>query len=157
MSGYISERLERVNFERDRPVCIWKIGKGQFWKRSACLYHLTYQCWASNFSKLSFNLFEWTLWFVQLEKSSILLSFVGVAVPCCPCCPCCPLLPLLLLPFLLLLIVFPCIAGVIMPVCLCARERCGMYTPGSVRYSSHHSIPGDSDATDKASGRKLLI
>ena len=44
------ERLERVDFE----------------KRLACLYHMTYNCWASNFSKLGSTLFRMNV--VQLEK-----------------------------------------------------------------------------------------
>jgi len=35
-------------------------------KRLACLYHMTYNCWASNFSKLGSTLFRMN--FVQLEK-----------------------------------------------------------------------------------------
>ena len=50
MSGYMFERLEKVDFE----------------KKLAYLYHLTYNCWASNFSKLGSTLFWMN--FVQLEK-----------------------------------------------------------------------------------------
>ena len=47
---YMFERLERVDFE----------------KRLACLYPFTYNCWASNFSKLGSTLFRMN--FVQFGK-----------------------------------------------------------------------------------------